>query len=373
MKVLLVSHVSGFIPQFEMNNVRILQEMGYEVHYAANFTNPSYGNNNERLEGTGIVCHQIDFERSPFRLIKNWKAYHQLKDLMKAENFSLVHCHTPTGGAIARLAAHATQTGPVIYTAHGFHFYKGAPFRNWLLFYPVEKFLSRYTDVLITINTEDYKIASAKFHASRTEYVPGVGMNPHRFVLQAEEKSTIRRQLGLEEDDILLLSVGELNKNKNHEMVIRAIPMLENKKVHYWIAGHGKMQSKLEQLIDSLKLRNQVKLLGYQKEITNYYKAADIYILPSLREGLNISITEAMASALPIICSKIRGNTDLITDGICGYLVEKFTSTEYAKQISRLIEDKDLSIQMGQYNMQKVLDFSEENVKKCMEKIYEEL
>ena len=140
-KALLVTHVSGFVPQFEMNNVHILQNMGYEVHYASNFHNPSYGDDNSRLEGTGIICHQIDFERSPFKR-KNITAYRQLKKLMEEHEFDLVHCHTPMGGALARLAAHNTHTGPVIYTAHGFHFFKGAPLINWMIYYPVEWRLS---------------------------------------------------------------------------------------------------------------------------------------------------------------------------------------------------------------------------------------
>ena len=142
-KALLVTTVSGFVPQFEMNNVRILQDMGYEIHYAANYNTPSYGDDNHRLDGTGIVRHQIDFVRSPFKA-ENLKVYRQLCKLMKSEHFDLVHCHTPMGGVMARLAAHATKTGPVIYTAHGFHFFKGAAPINWLCYYPMEKFLSRY-------------------------------------------------------------------------------------------------------------------------------------------------------------------------------------------------------------------------------------
>ena len=122
-KALLVTRVSGFIPQHEMNNVKILQEMGYEVHYASNFHTPSYGTDNHRLDGTGIVRHPIDFVRSPFDK-RNFQVYRQMVELMRREDFSLVHCHTPMGGVMARLAAHATGTGPVIYTAHGFHFFK---------------------------------------------------------------------------------------------------------------------------------------------------------------------------------------------------------------------------------------------------------
>ena len=155
-RALIITTVSGFVPQFEMNNVKILQNLGYEVHYAANYYMPVYTDNNERLEGTGIIQHQIDFVRSPYNIGKNIKALNQLVSLMREIKFHLVHCHTPMGGVLGRIAAHKTNTKPVIYTAHGFHFYKGAPVWNWLFFYPVERFLAKWTDCLITINKEDY-------------------------------------------------------------------------------------------------------------------------------------------------------------------------------------------------------------------------
>ena len=175
-KALLVTTVSGFVPQFEMNNVKLLQNMGFEVHYASNYNTPSYGTDNHRLDGTGIIRHQIDFVRSPFKP-ENIIVYKQLKALMEQEQFQLIHCHTPMGGVMARLTAHATHTGPVIYTAHGFHFFKGARPINWLCYYPMEKFLSRFTDQQICINHEDYNRARQKFHARYVDYIPGVGMD----------------------------------------------------------------------------------------------------------------------------------------------------------------------------------------------------
>ena len=218
-KALLVTHVSGFLPQFEMNNVRILQEMGYEVHYASNFHTPSYGTDNHRLDGTGIIRHQIDFVRSPFNA-KNRLVYRQMCDLMKREHFSLVHCHTPMGGVMARLAAHAAGTGPVIYTAHGFHFFKGAPWKNWLFYYPMEKFLSRYTDQQICINREDYELAKRKFHAKYVDYVPGVGIDHSQFRLPGDKERQMKREsLGVRSDQVVLLTSGEMIPRKNQEVL----------------------------------------------------------------------------------------------------------------------------------------------------------
>ena len=219
-KALLVTHVSGFVPQFEMNNVRILQRLGYEVHYASNFHTPSYGTDNHRLDGTGIVRHQIDFVRSPFDA-KNRLVYRQIVDLMRREHFSLVHCHTPMGGVMARLAAHASQTGPVIYTAHGFHFFKGAPWKNWLFYYPMEKFLSRYTDQQICINREDYELAKRRFHAKYVDYIPGVGIDGSWFrTFGDKERQRKRESLGILPGQVVLLTSGGNDSEKESGSIV---------------------------------------------------------------------------------------------------------------------------------------------------------
>ena len=181
-KALLVTTVSGFVPQFEMGNVAILKELGYEVHYASNFHNPSYGTDNKRLDGTGIICHQIDFERSPFNK-RNIQAYKQLVNIMKEEKIDLVHCHTPMGAVLARLAAKKCGIRNVIYTAHGFHFFKGASIKNWLIYYTVERFLSGFTDTQICINMEDYSNAK-KFKAKNVEYIAGVGIDVSKILIK---------------------------------------------------------------------------------------------------------------------------------------------------------------------------------------------
>ena len=197
--VLIITTVSGFVPQFERNNLKILQNMGYRVHYASNFKNPHYGFDNQRLKGTGIICHQVDFERSPFCIRQNLQAYRQVKDLLKKIPFDFIHCHTPMGGVIGRLAAEnfrrkkqEEQTEiKVLYTAHGFHFFRGAPLLNWLLYYPAERWLAHYTDSLITINNEDYRRAK-RFHLRKNGTVwkvNGVGIN-----MEAYQNITIDRE-----------------------------------------------------------------------------------------------------------------------------------------------------------------------------------
>lgn len=185
-KALIITTVSGFLPQFEMDNIKLLQGLGYEVHYASNYHIPFYGKDNSRLDGTGIIRHQIDFVRSPFKIRKNLIVFAQMRKLEKQKNFSIVHCHTPMGGLMGRVVfgIFGKRKTKILYTAHGFHFFQGASLKNWIFYYPVEKFLSRWTDTLITINKEDYHRAKTSFHAKKTEYVPGVGIDWEKYQKQ---------------------------------------------------------------------------------------------------------------------------------------------------------------------------------------------
>ena len=394
-KALLVTTVSGFVPQFEMNNVHILQEMGFEVHYAANYNNPSYGDDNRRLDGTGIVRHQVDFVRSPFRS-ENLTAYKQLKNLMTDHRFQLVHCHTPMGSVLTRLAAHSTKTGPVIYTAHGFHFYAGAPLKNWLFYYPVEKFLSRYTDQQICINHEDFKRASSRFHSRYTDYIPGAGIDLSR-ILEADSinKSEKKRQLKLPQDRKILLSSGELIRRKNHETVLRALAKLKISRddFQYVICGHGELNDYLHQLASDLQIADHVTFLGYRTDILEVYRAADLFIFPSFQEGLPMALLEAMASGLPVLCSDIRGSNDLMEPSspsdtapsnmpaaagiiLCrgGIMVKQADDADaYCQALLHLLSTPEELLEMGMANRTRAADFRSELVTEKMRKIYERL
>lgn len=369
-KALLVTTVSGFVPQFEMNNVRLLQDMGYEVHYASNFKEPSYGNDNSRLEGTGIITHQVDFVRSPYK-IENWKIYYQLKDLMRRECFDLIHCHTPMGGVMARLAAHRTKTKPVIYTAHGFHFFKGAPLKNWLLYYPIEKFLSRYTDQLICINKEDYQRAKRKFHAKKVTLIPGVGIDVEKIQTLIVDKKKKRKELGIPLDKFVILSVGEMTKNKNHALLLRTMAEMKGQEVCCLICGKGEEEQNLKKMAADLKIEKEIVFLGFRTDIYNIYHVADAFVFPSLREGMPVALMEAMASGLPVICSDIRGNSDLIQNTKGGILLKGHEPEEYSSAIKDLIEDENKRIRMGNYNQQEIKKFEYAKVTKIMERVYQ--
>lgn len=332
-RALIITTVSGFVPQFEMNNVKILQGLGYEVHYATNYHMPVYTDNNNRLNGTGIVRHQIDFVRSPYHITKNIKALKQLVNLMRKIKFSLVHCHTPMGGVLGRIAAHKTNTKPVIYTAHGFHFYLGAPLMNWLFFYPVERWLAKWTDCLITINQEDYKRAKTFPVRGEVEYVAGVGIDLEKYQNIQVDRKALRKELGVPEHAFLLISVGELNKNKNQRVIVEAIHQIGDKNIYYILCGKGSEKDTLNKLIKQYKLETRVKILGFRQDIPELLAVSDCFVFPSKREGLSVALMEAMAVGVPIIASDIRGNRDLVKNGINGYLCDDTSFGKFIKQI----------------------------------------
>ena len=375
-KALVVTTVASTIDQFCMNDISILLD-NYDVQVAANFTT---GNNTSKervnefkseLIKKNIVFNEVEFDRNPLSK-SNLRAYKKLKNIIAQNRFDLIHCHTPIAAMFSRLAARgARKKGTqVIYTAHGFHFYKGAPILNWLVYYPIEKWLARYTDTLITINKEDYERAKSKFKAKRVEYIPGVGIDLEKFNTVEIDRALKRSQLGLPEDAFVVLSVGELNKNKNHEVVIRALGKIDNPCIHYLVCGQGNLEGYLRNLSKELDIENQVHLLGFRKDIPEICKIADLFAFPSYREGLSVALMEAMANGLPVMCSNIRGNSDLIESGKGGYLLEPSDVEGFAKYIKELIEDSRLTSELGGFNLEKIENYSIENVLCEMEEIY---
>lgn len=298
---------------------------------------------------------ETSWKRSPFSL-KTFKGIKELKNIIKNGKYDVVYCHTPIGGLTARLASmKARKNGTkVVYFAHGFHFYKGAPLKNWLIYYPVEKICSYLTDVLITINKEDYALAQKKMKAKKVVYIPGVGMNLEKINAVNVNFAEKRKELDIPQDATVLLSVGELNKNKNHETVLRAIADMD---VYYVIVGKGRLDKHLKNLADELGMSERVKLVGFREDVAELYKISDVFVFPSYREGLSVSVMEAMASGLPCVVSKIRGNTELIDHDLGGYLCSPSDINEFKNAISKIVGDKYLKAKMCNYNIEKVKHF----------------
>jgi glycosyltransferase EpsD len=346
-KVLFTSHVANFA-KFNYPFMRWFKERGYEVHYAS-------------MGEEKIDCDRhftVPFERSPFKL-NNLRAIKQLKEIIDNEGYDIIHTHTPMGSVVTRIAAMAARKNGtrVIYTAHGFHFFKGAPVLNWLIYYPIEKLMAGYTDTLVTINKEDYEFAVRKFNTN-VEYVPGVGIDPEKFVFKmlASEKLSLRRSLGLKKTDFVMLYTAELNKNKNQAMLIDAMERLtvNYPDMHLLLAGGDSLNGRLQRVVEGKKLTNNVHFLGYRKDIPRLLKISNVSVSTSLREGLPVNIMEAMYVGVPTIATNCRGNRDLVDDSKTGYLVDPNASDVLIEKISLLYDDTTLRYRLGKDSVSKV-------------------
>lgn len=363
--------VKTHIMQFHIPYLQMLQEMGWETAVAAK-------NDYEDPQDCRIphcdVYYDIPFERTPWKS-ENYKAYRMLKQIIAEGGFDVIHCHTPVGASIARLAAlGARKKGTkVLYTAHGFHFYNGAPWINWLCFYPAEWALSFATDVLITINREDYARARKRMHARRIEYVPGVGIDTGKFRGNDGNRQSKRRELGFREEDFLILTVAEMTRNKNHITILRALSLLreapEFAHMHYLICGRGEVWGELEDQAEKLGLAGHVHFLGYRNDAPELYRCSDLFAFMPFREGLSVALMEAMSCEMPVVCSRIRGNTDLIDDGVSGVFAEN-TPQAVAESIVALYRDPERRAALGRGAAEKVLQFDDRNVHKLMKEIY---
>lgn len=344
--------------------IELLMELGHEVIWAADFSN-------FKGDKTEIPCeiYQTDFRSNPLNM-RNIKAYKQLINLFKTRNVDAIHCNTPIGGFLGRICANRAGIKKVIYTAHGFHFYKGAPFLNRTLFKWGEKLLAHYTDVLVTINDEDYEAARGFNLRNKGELCKIHGAGIETGYLTTVDIEIKRNEIGVPNNAIMIFSAGELNKNKNNEVIIRAIAKLKDPNIYYVICGEGVQREKLEQLSKDLKISNRVLFLGFRTDVLELLPAADIFAMTSYREGLPRSLMEAMDAGLPCIVSKIRGNCDLIKEGKGGYLCSPDDVNSFTNNIKKLATDKKLRKQFGETNKKLVRAFDINNVKDEMRNIY---
>lgn len=375
-RALMYASVASMIQQFNMGNIRLLLSMGYEVDVACNMLQGSsisaekIAAMEEELGSIGVKTYHIPIPRKITALGDIFHSLKSTRRLMNEREYTLIHCHSPIGGMICRIAhrlSRGYKKAKMLYTAHGFHFFKGAPKLNWLLFYPVEKFCSHFTDVLLTINGEDYARAKAKFHAKETVLVHGAGISRDKLANGTVGRTDKRIELGLTDDTTVILSVGELNSNKNHSLVIEALSELSDRDIHYVIVGQGALRETLAEKAKVLGLGGRVHLLGFRSDISELYSMADIFVFPSHREGLSVALMEAMANGLPCAVSKIRGNTDLI-DEQGGILFAPDDKNSCRDAIIRLLESD--CKKLGDYNREKIKPFFIDSVIEEMRDIY---
>ena len=365
-KVLFVATVDEHIRHFHLPYLAWFAQKGYEVHVAANGYE-TFQNCSRKFN----VCYQ----RTPFSLA-NFRANHELRKIVTDNKYELVHFHTPVASVFGRWVTRKTRKfgSKILYTAHGFHFYKGAPIINWLFFYPMERLMARFTDYLITINEEDFARAEKFVLQDRGSVwkVPGIGVNIAKFHPAAQfDKCRVRQVMGIPEDAFVVLAVGELIARKNHQVLLRAISLVDKPNTYCVIAGRGSEEQSLRRLASRLQIADKVRFLGYCKELVDVYHSADIFAFPSLQEGLPVALMEAMASGLPCIASEIRGNIDLIKHEISGLLFTSGCHEELARDIVRLREDTAFARQLGAEAAVYVRQFDMAHAMAGMNAIYE--
>ena len=355
----------GHLNVFHIPYMKWFQQKGWQVHVICN--------GDEKVPFADKQ-YTVSIQRSPFT-IKNIKALKHMIEIMKKEQYDLITCHTPMGGVLTRIAAKKAGLSSVIYTAHGFHFYKGAPFKNNLLYKTIEKYLAHVTDALVTMNREDYE-AAQKFRlreGGSVYYIPGIGIDIESIQKVSACKEEKRKELGIEENALIVTAIGELIPRKNFDTALRAFSKIKSEPAVLLLCGRGQEEKNLKKLAKQLQIEKKVVFAGFRKDMKEIEKISDIFFFPSHQEGLSVAMMESMASGLPVVCSKIRGNVDLIAEGKGGYLKEDNDIDGFAQALEILLKDARLRKQMGEFNKKEAQKYSLETVMSQMEEIYKKV
>lgn len=364
-KILILTTISRTINAFLIPHIVDLVRNGYSVEIACNDVNQV----DKILKDLNLRNYELPLSRNPFSL-KNINALKKLNTILKNNQYSIIHTHTPIISAIVRLLAKRLKLSNIYYTAHGFHFYRGAPLKNWLIFYTIEKYLSRYTDTLITINKEDFELAKKKFHSRRVLYIPGIGIDFTKFNNLNEIDSNIIGEIGICNSNLNIFSIGEINKNKNHLVILKAIRKLNNDKIHYYIVGEGKNKVRLQKVIKKYRINKQVHFLGFRKDIPNILQSADLFAFPSKREGLGLAAIEAIISNVPLITSNIHGINDYSIDNVTSYKCNPNDYKCFAYHISKYLDDRSIKSRLITWKESNIQKYSINNVIDIMRDIY---
>lgn len=362
-KRILVTSTDLMMIQFLVPHVINLSQNGFEVEIACSDVGGRMDEIRQALKEYVKKIHVVRLVRSPASPT-NLKGYQDMKKVINGGHYDIIWTNEPVMGVITRLAARkARKNGTkVVYMVHGFHFYKGAPAVNWMVFYPVERFASRFCDEIVTINREDYRRAE-KMHAEKVKYIHGIGVNTKRLKI-SEKKINIRIELGLRSEHFLVLSVGELNRNKNHKVIIRALGMLKDNQIHYIICGKGDQLEYLKTLAEKQNVSDNVHFLGYRNDVVDICSQSDVFVLPSYREGLSLASLEAMHCGLPLITSNVRGAEDYLENGKSGYICPADSADNFAVAIKSLKDNDELRLSCGKHNKKTVEPFCLDSVKK---------
>lgn len=366
-KVLYVTTVSRTINAFLIPHINMLLDNGYEVHCACSIDKPV----DKELQRRGVKIFEVPFSRNPLG-IGNIKAFIKLEELQRINDYDIVHVHTPIAAIYGRLLKLNFPSLRIIYTAHGYHFLKGGSKLGWILYYPIEKIMAKFTDVTININKEDYEITKEKLKPKKCYLLNGVGLDLDKYKkLSSKEIQEKRKEFGLKDKDFVVLMIAEINKNKNHIQLINAMDILKDKypNIKVLCIGDGTLKESLEKQIILKNLQNNIFMLGYRLDVNKLINISDIGILLSRREGLPRNIMEFMACGRKVIATDIRGCRDLICDETIGTLVnvDDYESTAKAIEKYYILNDKSFEVS------KEIRKYDIESINSELLKIYEDV
>lgn len=361
-RVLMLCTTDNMVTQFLLPHIKHMQDNDNVVDIACNKSGVWFN----ELQDLGFHVYELSCKRNPLK-IANIKTYNDLKNIIKQNKYDLIYCQQPVGGVLGRLIGHKYHI-PVLYTVHGFFFYKGCKLINRLVYKKVEQWLSKYTDVLVTINEEDY-IAAKLMKKDNVFKIPGIGFDKNKYENQLT-KQQVRKELNIDDDCFVICTVAEFIKRKNYDTMLKAIAQMQGK-FKFIACGTGVLYKKMQKKVEQMNLTEKVAFLGYRKDINNIMSASDVFFLPSHQEGLTLSIIEAMNFSLPVVTSDVRGNRDLIVDGRGGFVLDQNNYLAMANKLTELQNNIELRLQFGAFNKQHVAEYDLNNVLSKLDKIYD--
>ncbi|MGN0114194.1 MAG: glycosyltransferase family 4 protein [Monoglobaceae bacterium] len=375
-KALVVSALSGFITTFLQHDIKLLQEMGYEVHCAGNASNKNPEENKAAFDRINTPFHQIDFSSKSPLSKDNLIAFRQIRKLIKEAHFDVIHCHTPIPGVVVRLAAAGSRLAKktkVIYTTHGFYFHKKSSKKSWCIFYTIEKIMSAFSDAIITINWEDYNNAKKMF-CKKVYHINGVGLDTDKYTKPLENRDEYRKSLGISKEDLMILAIGELSERKNHKIVIEALGQDKIKNAVFVVCGKAIAGNGTYEQLTELAKENNVRVifLGHRMDIPEICHCADIGVMPSTREGLGMAGLEMLAAGVPLVASNVHGINDYVCDGVNGFSVSPNDAAGFAEAIFKL-SNPDTRENMRAACVEKSKEFDQKISFAQMKKIYNEI
>lgn len=366
-KILFVATIFKHFRAFHMPYIEWFKQQGWQVDAMANGDDP--------LDNVHH-SYNVPVSRSPFS-IANLKAIRQAKEIINHEKYDIVYCHTAMGAVLARLAAKEARVRygtKVIYVAHGFHFFKGGPKKSWLMYYPMEKYLSKYTDAIVTINEEDYQLVKNNgFRNIDTYKIPGIGINTSRlFETNDAKRKELREQYGYAQDAFIMIYIAEYIHRKNHKFIIDSVRDLSKQipTLKVLFAGRGILMDAMKEYAHDKGVESYIDFLGFRKDIGELIALSDIGISASRQEGLGLNLAEEMFAGLPVVASEDRGHKEIVKDGYNGFMYAQMDHDGFVSAVCKLYRNPELRKQMGENAKNYIQQFSLANAMAFLTEIY---